>query len=403
MKIVFFANKMPDPCGAFFHDYWLARALQAKGHSIIFVTVASKFPRKGVYRGVPFVYYENAGGDLYASNLWSSPHFPFLHTVRKLNEQYEKPLVVTMHFGEDRSSILTCPRSGVWGEFLWFVSKHISDKVLENPIAPSFKETHIVRPVLISSELRLFSKPQRPTGECITLINANLLKGLAIFVALAQRFPTRKFLGVLPYYNKINVPNLPNIEWMPIQDDIRVVLEKTKVLVVPSLYESWGRVAFEAMYNGIPVLYTKPVEPGAAYPSGSTEGMRDWIQDNGIQCDRNVIDDWVNGIQRLDNPIAYNEYSDRAYNCTNDMNIFTEVSNIEQKFFEYATKFPAPDKSKSGDATAIAPQRRVGPNRFMGGAAARVQKPAAPAPKPAGSAQPQPRLGFHGGRFGVRR
>jgi glycosyltransferase involved in cell wall biosynthesis len=403
MKIVFFANKMPDPCGAFFHDYWLARSLQARGHSIVFVTVSSKFPRKGTYRGVQFVYYENAGSELFASNMWSSPHFPFLNTVRRLNEQYEKPLVVTMHFGEDRSAILNCPRSGVWGEFLWFVSKHISDNILQNPIASSFKETHIVRPVIIESEIRLFSKPQRPTGDCITLINANILKGLGVFVSLAQRFPTRKFLGVLPYYNKINVPKLPNVEWMSIQDDIRLVFQKTRVLVVPSLYESWGRVAFEAMYNGIPVLYTKPFEPGAAYPSGSTEGMRDWIQDNAIQCDRNIIDDWVNGIQKLDNPDVYNEYSDRAYNCTNDLNIFGEVSNIEQKFFEYAMKFPAPDKSKSGAATSISPQRRVGPNKFMGGSLVPAPKAPAPDQAPKPPAVSQPRLGFHGGRFGVRR
>ena len=399
MKIVFFANKMPDPCGAFFHDYWLARALQAKGHSVVFVIIGSKFPRKGVYRGVQFVYYENAGGELFSANVWSSPHFPFLHTVRRLNEQYEKPLVVTMHFGEDRQSITTCPRTGVWAEFLWFVSKHISDKILETPIAPSFKETRIVRPVLLESELRMFSKPQRPTGECITLINANLLKGLSIFISLAQRFPLRKFLGVLPYYNKINVPKLPNIEWIPIQDDIRTVLAKTRILVVPSLYESWGRVAFEAMYNGIPVLYTKPIQDGSvSYLTGSTEGMRDWIQDNGIQCNRDKVDDWVNGIQLLDNPSKYNDYSDRAYDCTNNMNIFGEVSTIENKFYEYASKFPAPDKSKSSAATAIAPQRRVGPNKFMGGSIQAVaQKSAVSAPGP------RRQIAFRGGRFGVRR
>jgi glycosyltransferase involved in cell wall biosynthesis len=409
MRIIFFANKMPDPCGAFFHDYWLARVLQARGHTILFVTVASKFPRSGVYRGVPFVYYENAGKDLGAAHVWSSPHFPFLGTVRRLNEQYEKPLVVTMHFGEDRQSITNCNRSGNWGEFLWFVSKHISDKILENPIASSFKETRIVRPILIESELRLFTKPERPTGDCITLINANILKGLSIFVALAQKFPNRKFLGVKPYYNKINVPNLPNIEWMDIQDDIRVVLRKTRILLVPSLYESWGRVAFEAMYNGIPTLYTRPSVDNIQYPSGSTEGMRDWIQDNGIQCDRNTLDDWARGIQSLDNPSTYNDYSDRSYNCTADLNIFSEAGVIEQKFIEYAMKFPSPDKSKSGAPTAITQQTmRVGPNRFMGGGVQRRQPPPpVPVAPQAQGVRPtppsQPRLGFHGGRFGAKK
>lgn len=407
---------MPDPCGAFFHDYWLARALQAKGHSILFVTIGSKFPRSGVYRNVRFMHYEIAGKELQGSHIWSSPHFPFLHTVRRLNEHYEKPLVVTMHFGEDRQSILTCNRNGNWGEFLWFVSKHISDTILQNPIASSFKETQIVRPILIESELRLFTKPERPTGECITLINANILKGLPIFVALAQRFPQRKFLGVKPYYNKINVPNLPNIEWMEIQDDIRNVLKKTRILLVPSLYESWGRVAFEAMFNGIPILYTRPTPSNPAYPSGSTEGMRDWIQDNGIQCDRNTLDDWVTGIQTLDNPDVYSDYSIRSYNCASELDIFSEVSTVEQRFFSYMTKFPPPDKSKSAAAAPV--QQRVGPNRFMGGSTLRrvtpvappappapPAAPASPAPEPGSSrpTPPSPRIGFHAGRFGARK
>jgi hypothetical protein len=368
MRVLFFAQVMPDPCGAFFHDIILARSLQARGHSVHFITVGAKFPRKGVFRGIPFSYFEVSGNEMQGADIYCCPHYPFLPFVRKLNERYEKPIAVTMHYGEDTDAIANCKRSGNWAEFLWFVSPHIQEKVSASiKISPSFIETGIVRPTFIENEI---SMGGAPTGECITLINANVLKGVQIFIELAKRFPDRKFLGVKPYYNKIIVPtDLKNIEWIDIQDDIRTVLSKTRILVVPSAYESWGRVAFEAMYNGIPVLYTKPVSGASGFKTGSTEGMRDWIQDNGIQCDRTTLDDWVKGIQGLDDPEVYADYSERAIKCTREMDIFSEIPRIEGKLFEFSKKFAAPNKSK-GEDTPVAAPRKAGVNRFMGGAPA---------------------------------
>lgn len=414
MRIVFFCNFMPDPCGAFFHDVILARALQARGHQVAFVVTHTKHPRSGVYRGIPFYNYQVAGAVLNGSDIWSTPHNPILPLVRKINEQYEKPLVVNMHYGEDLLHIATCPRSGKWAEFLWIVSDHCKEKILNKITpAPSFVDLRVFKPAFIQNEVVIYDGPNKTEGDCITLINANLLKGLGVLVELAQRFPNRKFLGVRPYYNRVAVPNLPNIEWMDLQDDIRTVLAKTRVLIVPSVYESWGRVAFEAMYNGIPVLYTKPLTNGASpgFVTGSTEGMAAWISDNGIPCDRTNLDDWVTGIQTLDDPEVYADYSNRAWNCTHDMNAFEEIPTVEQKFFEYATKYVAPKKTKGEDAPAMnrGPQM---PNRFMGGAGIRmparrpVQAQAAPPQPQVRPGPPAPRtssLGLPGGRFGMRR
>lgn len=407
---------MPDPCGAFFHDVILARALQARGHSVFFAVVATKHPRNGVYRGIPFANYQLTGAEIARADILSTPHNPILPLVRKINEQYEKPLVVNMHYGEDLLHIANCKRAGNWAEFLWIVSDHCKEKILSaiKP-APSFVDMRVFKPAFIENEVKLYEGPNQTQGECITLINANLLKGLGVLVELAQRFPTRKFLGVKPYYNRVEVPNLPNIEWMDLQDDIRNVFKKTRILIVPSVYESWGRVAFEAMYNGIPVLYSKPLENGAkpGFVTGSTEGMAKWIGDNGFPCDRNTLDDWISAIQQLDDPDIYSDYSGRAFQCSHDMDAFQEVSIVEQKFFEYATKFAAPKKSKGEDS----PQMTRGPqmpNRFMGGSRIMMRRPAAaPAAPPASvadrtlqtEARPPQRsmLGLPGGRFGMRR
>ena len=50
MKILFFANKMPDLCGAFLHDIDLGTELLRRGHQVVFLTV--KIPPVGVNGGV---------------------------------------------------------------------------------------------------------------------------------------------------------------------------------------------------------------------------------------------------------------------------------------------------------------------------------------------------------------
>jgi glycosyltransferase involved in cell wall biosynthesis len=401
MRIAFFCNIMPDPCGAFFHDVILARGLQARGHSVIFVVIGAKFPRNGIYRGIPFFNYEIAGKELERTDIWSTPHNPILAQVRKINETFEKPLVVNMHYGEDTRHIVKAVRHGNWAEFLWYVSDHVQSKVESIPISPTFVERRVFNPAFIENELTM---PVKPQGDCITLINANFLKGLFVFVEMAKHFPDRKFLGVRPYYSAVAVPNLPNIEWMDIQDDIRKVLERTRILLVPSIYESWGRVAFEAMYNSIPVLYTKPSTDVAVFSSGSTEGMAKWIGDNGFACDRNKPDDWITNIQKLDDPDIYKEYSDKAYACTHNMGAFNEIPTVEAKFSEYIVKYAAPKKTKGEEAPAV--QQRGGVNRFISGVPQQRPAPrASPQQIPQPQPQPQPRMSFglRGGRFGMRR
>jgi hypothetical protein len=385
MKIVFFANFMPDPCGAFFHDIAIAKELQRRGHGVTFVVVSKpKAERQGVYRGIPWKHYTIAGNEMNGSNMFSCPHFPFLGFVRKLNERFQKPMLVTMHFGEDTTQMLQ-PR-GKWAEILWIVSDHITRHITSTLQLPSFKSVESTRPLMLENEIKFNIRGVLPPGDCITLVNANILKGLPIFIALAQKFPERKFLGIRPYYNKINVPeNIKNIEWMDIQDDVRNILVRTRIMLVPSMYESWGRVAFESMYNGIPVLHTKPFDraDSRARPSGSTEGMQEWIKGTQFSCSFDDIEEWANAIRSLDDPETYASYSQKAYDRTYEMNVFNDFPAIEQKLTTFAIQYappsePTPASSSSGQN---APQSSL-----------QMRMPAQ------GSALP-----FRGGRFSVRR
>jgi len=389
MKVVFFAQIMPDPCGAFFHDVAIAKELQRRGHTVSFVTTyRGRTALRGVYRGLPWVYYTNAENELNGAGVWSTPHFPMMKIVRRLNERFQKPLVTTVHFGEDNQSLMAYQRSGKWTDIMWIISNHIRNYIVNTiPISPTFRIVESIRPAMIENEIKFNERGVVPTGDCITLINANLLKGLPLFLELANKFPDRKFLGVRPYYNRINVPeNIPNIEWIDIQDDIRTILQRTRLLLVPSFYESWGRVAFEGMYNGIPVLYTKPKtdkDPQTSRPSGTTDGMHEWIGDSQYALNNLNIDEWVDTINELDDVSTYAEASRRAYEQTYAMNVFADFDAIEQKLYEYSVQFAVTTENTKAAAgqqgAAYTPQMRfVPPSR--------------------GSAMP-----FRGGRFAVRK
>ena len=389
MKVVFFAQIMPDPCGAFFHDVAIAKEMQRRGHTVSFVTTnRGRNPLRGVYRGLPWVYYTNAENELNGAGVWSTPHFPMMNIVRRLNERFQKPLITTMHFGEDTQSIAPYARVGKWTDILWIISNHIRNYIVEKvPISPTFRIVESIRPAMIENEIKFNERGTVPTGDCITLINANLLKGLPMFLELANKFPNRKFLGVRPYYNRINVPEtLPNIEWIDLQDDVRTILSRTRILLVPSFYESWGRVAFEAMYNGIPILYTNPAsdkDPKTTRPSGTTEGMHEWIADSQYPLDPLNPEGWVNTINELDDVSVYAEASRRAYEQTYAMNVFADFDAVERKFQEYAVQF-AVTTEKSKTMAGQQGMSFAAPLRF--------------APPSRGNVMP-----FRGGRFAVRR
>ena len=100
-------------------------------------------------------------------------------------------------------------------------------------------------------------------GNKITLCNPTTGKGIETLHALAEAMPDYEFLVVEGIYGEqIAPPNLsdewvaahPNIEHMKNSPDFRDVLRKTRVMLMPSNYESYGRCAAEAACAGIPSI-----------------------------------------------------------------------------------------------------------------------------------------------------
>jgi glycosyltransferase involved in cell wall biosynthesis len=142
-------------------------------------------------------------------------------------------------------------------------------------------------------------------GDRVTLVNLNEAKGGEVFWRLAERMPHVEFLGVRGAYGQQierpgGLPNVEVVDHMPGDRMRDEVYARTKVLLVPSATESWGRVAAEAMASGIPVV------------AAPTPGLSECLAEAGIFAERTDVDAWRSAVERLLEPAAWAEASERA-------------------------------------------------------------------------------------------
>lgn len=138
-------------------------------------------------------------------------------------------------------------------------------------------------------------------GDMVTLVNLAEAKGGRILERLAERMPTRRFLGVRGHYDHQHIPTAANVTIVPTTRNMRDdVYARTRVLLMPSAYETWGMTAVEAFGSGIPVI---------AHP---TPGLLESCGDAAMFVDRDDLDGWQTAIERLDNPDEYAAWSAKA-------------------------------------------------------------------------------------------
>lgn len=152
-------------------------------------------------------------------------------------------------------------------------------------------------------------------GDRVTLVNmrvdepgpddaGRVGKGGAQFRRLAESMPDTLFLGVTGAYGKQqDMSGLDNVEvlpHLPHHEMRQRVWARTRVLLIPSSYESWGRVGTEALCSGIPVI---------AHP---TPGLLESLGDAGIFVDRDDVDGWRQALEKLAEPGPYADASQRA-------------------------------------------------------------------------------------------
>lgn len=118
----------------------------------------------------------------------------------------------------------------------------------------------------------------------ITMVNCNIDKGAMIFQQIARAIPNRRFLAVKGHHGPQITMRTKNITQWECQEDIRDVLRETNLLLVPSIYESYGRIAIEAAACGIPVI------------ASDTPGLRESLGPAGRFVSRSFIPAWLQEI-----------------------------------------------------------------------------------------------------------
>jgi surfactin synthase thioesterase subunit len=146
------------------------------------------------------------------------------------------------------------------------------------------------------------------------------VKGISIFLALAERFPKLNFAAVPTWgttaEDRKALEVLPNMTILSARDDMDELLSLARVLLVPSVWaEARSRVVVEAMARGVPVLasniggipeaklgvpYLLPIHPVSRYETSVDENMVPIAE-----VPEQPVDAWSEALERITSDHAH--------------------------------------------------------------------------------------------------
>lgn len=145
-------------------------------------------------------------------------------------------------------------------------------------------------------------------GDAYTLLSSLVNKGVEVVLALAERYPNKRFIIVRsPAEATHGIPDLeerasklPNVELHPRVDpeDVYKYFEQTRILLVPSWYETYGMSAIEAAGYGIPSIHV------------DTPHVREGIGEAAILISPLSVEEADAGIKTIED--NYEHYSTKA-------------------------------------------------------------------------------------------
>ena len=229
-------------------------------------------------------------------------------------------------------------------------------------------------------------------NEFVTLVNPCAVKGIAIFLALAERFPQARFAAVPTWgtnqADRLALDQHANVTILPPADNVDDILARTRVLLVPSLWaEARSRIVVEAMLRGVPVIasdiggipeaklgvdYLLPVRPIEKYQERVDEQMVPVAE-----VPAQDIGPWENALRRL---ISDREHFRQLSRESREAALrYAENLSVEpfERLLKEVVQKPQPRPSFAGHVSAIAdPLEKLSPDkrRLL---ALRLRKPTA--------------------------
>lgn len=314
-------------CGSEYVAHHVNKYLISKGHQCRVILHR--------YDGMPYVY---EGVEVFPATgrvdafAWADiicTHLDFTQYTIIMANEARRPLLHFVHNDITYSSINNADS----GQGVVYNSQWIKNKI-------GYKHPSIVlHPPCDISHYNVNEYPGE--NEYITLISLNERKGGYLFAKIAEAMPDRKFIGVVGSYDNSGPMKLSqaqiismmpsNVTVIPNSPDILSVYKKTRVLLMPSDYESWGRTATEAMCNGIPVICT-PTEGllencgNAALYVGS---QRQTSEPGEASVYTGEVKQWVNAIKELDSPTYYEKKSLACRERARELDPVKELEALE--------------------------------------------------------------------------
>lgn len=292
----------------------MCKALKDAGHEVVvFATVMPEAPEFYEYEDIP----------VYVTNVVYG---------KQMIEGWMPDVIISHHDNTDRAARIS-NRTGIPFAFLMHNDFDLTvqkldyepDLVVFNTdwMACKFKgktKNHMVlHPPILRDQHRTIP------GECVTLVNLSENKGVNVFYKLAERMPDIQFLGVEGGHGpQIIRHDLPNVTIQMQTDNMkRDVWSRTKILLMPSIYESYGMAGAEALASGIPVL---------AHP---TPGLIESQGPFGHFIDRDDLDQYQNVIRKYyESEISYNAASGLARKRSQELDPTPELALWVQKIEE---------------------------------------------------------------------
>jgi glycosyltransferase involved in cell wall biosynthesis len=155
---------------------------------------------------------------------------------------------------------------------------------------------------------------RNPPEAFVTMVNPCRLKGIDIFLDIAIKLPAVRFAAVPLWgttrsdYKRLS--NQENVTILHAEDDINSILSRTRVMLVPSLWdEAFGRIVVESMIYGVPVLASavgglQEAKLGVDFllPVKPITGYLRTLDDRGIpevQIPKQDVDNWIRPLTQL--------------------------------------------------------------------------------------------------------
>lgn len=317
LRIVVRVHAMPPEhnAGAEHMLVSMLRPLVERGHDVqVWLSRYGRASKAYEYRGIQVVPLEarlDFPSAVKRAHVLAS-HLECVPSTASLARGYGRPLVVVCH-NTHRATFRDAAAGGtalaVYNS--QWMAREAELFFAEYPKSIRPEQSLIVRPPVFAKDYA--TKP----GKAITLVNCNPEKGGKVLKALAERMPDQQFLAVRGAYGEQILPDLPNVEIVEHVDgqDMRErVYGRTKVLLMPSSYESWGRAGVEALASGIPVV---------AHP---TPGLTESLGEAGVFVDREDLDGYEAVLKKLMAPAEYRLASKRAKARSAELNPAAELA-----------------------------------------------------------------------------